>query len=229
LGENVDTNQIIKQFSNKIDKIAYTDDIKVLEVSEDITIGWKNVLPEPPLNSSERTRKELKYLANLTKTLTPQQRRLVELVDNESLDLFRPIIQKYNLDFNQSDFNKLYNITRPVIMNLKYQYNRPRPEQLAPIYGMDVNVIETKTHHTPAYPSGHTAYAAFAAYLLADLHPKFSSDFFRQVGIVGYARCLQGVHYPSDNEASMVIAGALWEDLRYKLFPNLYSFEKETI
>jgi hypothetical protein len=37
------------------------------------------------------------------------------------------------------------------------------------------------------------------------------------------------VHYPSDNEASMVISGAIWEDLRYKLFPNLYSFEKETI
>jgi len=225
----MDTNEIIKQFSDKIDKITYTDDIKTEQVSEDITIGWKNVLPKPPLNSSERTRKEIKYLADLTKALTPQQRKLVELVDNDSLDLFRPIVQKHNLDFNESDFNKLHNITRPVIMNLKYQYNRPRPDQLVPIYGMDVNVIETKTHHTPAYPSGHTAYAAFAAYLLADLYPKFSSDFFRQVGIAGYARCLQGVHYPSDNEASMVIAGALWEDLRYKLFPNLYSFEKETI
>ena len=39
----MDTNEIIKQFSDKIDKITYTDNIKTEQVSEDITIGWKNV------------------------------------------------------------------------------------------------------------------------------------------------------------------------------------------
>lgn len=224
----MDTNEIIKEISNKLDTLTYTDEKKNWDVGDDITIGWENVLPEPPSNTSERTKKELEYLSSLTKSLTPKQRELVSIVDKEPLDLFRPTIKKNNLKFDESDFTKLHNATLPVIMNLKYQYNRPRPDQLSPFYGLEINVIETKTHQTPAYPSGHTAYAAFAAYLLSDMYPEFSSEFFRQVGVAGYARCLQGVHYPSDNEASMVISGALWEDLRYKLFPDLYSFEKET-
>jgi acid phosphatase (class A) len=225
----MDTNEVIKEFSDKINKLTYTDKLKIEKVGDEITIGWKNVLPKPPANSSNRTRKEIEYLENLTKSLTPQQRALVALVDKEPLDLFKNTISKNNLKFNEADFRKLYSAAYPVIMNLKYQYNRPRPSQLAPLYGMKVNVIETKTHQTPAYPSGHTAYTAFGAYLLSDMYPEFSNEFFRQVGVAGYARCLQGVHYPSDNEASMVISGAIWEDLRYKLFPNLYSFEKETI
>jgi len=223
----MDTNEIIKEFARKIDQITYTDDVKIQEVSDEITIGWTNVLPEPPANSSERTKKELEYLSNLTRNLTPQQIALVRLVDKEPLDLFSETIKRNNLKFDKSQFNKIHNITHDVVMNLKYKYNRPRPNQLASLYGMKVNVIETKTHQTPAYPSGHTAYTAFGAYLLSDMYPEFSSEFFRQVGVAGYARCLQGVHYPSDNEASMVISGALWEDLRYKLFPNLYSFERQ--
>ena len=127
---------------------------------------------------------------------------------------------------NKKDFKKIYNLIYPVIMNLKYQYNRPRPEQLAERLGFKVNVVKTKTHQTPAYPSGHTVYAAIGAYLLADMYPELSSDFFRKIGETGLARCLQGVHYPSDNEASMVISGAIWQDLRYKLFPDLEPYRK---
>ena len=125
-----------------------------------------------------------------------------------------------------SAFDKVWNITRPIIMNLKYQYNRPRPVQIAERLGFKVNVVETKTHQTPAYPSSHTTYAAMAAYLLSDMYPNLSSDFFRRIGEAGLARCLQGVHYPSDNEAAMVISGAIWQDIRYKLFPDLEPYRK---
>ena len=44
-------------------------------------------------------------------------------------------------------------------MLLKYYFNRPRPEQIAPYYEYRINVMYTETHHTPSYPSGHTIYA----------------------------------------------------------------------
>ena len=50
--------------------------------------------------------------------------------------------------------------------------------------------------------------------------------FFRKISDAGLARCLQGVHYPSDNEASMVISSAIWQDLRYKLFPDLEPYRE---
>ena len=215
-----------KAFSENINSVKYTDSKKSWKVSDRITIDWRNVLPDPPANNSKETAKELEYLQAITKNLTISERNLIELVDKEPLDLYNPILRRYDLKMPKKDFKKIYNLIYPVIMNLKYQYNRPRPEQLAERLGFKVNVVKTKTHQTPAYPSGHTVYAAIGAYLLADMYPELSSDFFRKIGETGLARCLQGVHYPSDNEASMVISGAIWQDLRYKLFPDLEPYRK---
>ena len=218
---------IEKAFSENINSIKYTDSKKSWKVSDRITIDWENVLPKPPANNSKETRKELEYLQNLTKNLTVQEKALVHLVDGEPLDIYNPILKKHRLEMPKKDFKKIYNLTYPVIMNLKHQYNRPRPKQLGDRLGFKINVIETKTHHTPAYPSGHTVYAAMGAYLLADKYSELSSEFFRKISDAGLARCLQGVHYPSDNEASMVISSAIWQDLRYKLFPDLEPYRKD--
>ena len=53
------------------------------------------------------------------------------------------------------------------------------------------------------------------ASVLSEIYPEYSSDFYKLAKVAGEARELQGVHYPSDNAASMVIASALWEDVRY--------------
>ena len=215
-----------KAFSENINSVKYTDSKKSWKVSDRITINWKNVLPKPPENNSEETRKELQYLQSITKSLSMADANLIYLVDNEPLDLYNGILKEYNLQMPKTAFDKVWNITRPIIMNLKHQYNRPRPEQLAERLGFKVNVVKTKTHHTPAYPSGHTAYAAMGAYLLSDMYPSLSSNFFKKISDTGLARCLQGVHYPSDNEAAMVISGAIWQDIRYKLFPDLEPYRK---
>ena len=215
-----------KAFSENINSVKYTDSKKSWKVSNRITIDWRNVLPDPPANNSKETRKELEYLQAITKNLTISDRNLIELVDKEPLDLYASVLKSHGLKMPNLDFDKIWNIARPIIMNLKHQYNRPRPEQLAERLGFKVNVLKTKTHQTPAYPSGHTAYAAMGAYLLADMYPELSSDFFKKIGEAGLARCLQGVHYPSDNEASMVISGAIWQDIRYKLFPDLEPYRK---
>ena len=215
-----------KSIAERIDTVVYTDTSKSWKVSKSITIDWKSVLPSPPKNNSEETKKELDYLAKLTDSLSIADKNLVSLVDNEPLDLYNDILRRHGLKMPRDKFKKVWNISLPIIMNLKYQFNRPRPEQLAKFYGLTINVTETKTHQTPAYPSGHTAYTAMGAYLLSDMYPEHSGEFFSKVGDAGYARCLQGVHYPSDNEASMVITGAIWQDIRYKLFPNLEPFRR---
>jgi len=214
-----------KSIAERIDTVVYTDTSKSWKVSKSITIDWKSVLPSPPKNNSEETKKELDYLAKLTDSLSIADKNLVSLVDNEPLDLYNDILRRHGLKMPRDKFKKVWNISLPIIMNLKYQFNRPRPEQLAKFYGLTINVIETKTHQTPAYPSGHTAYAAMGAYLLSDMYPEHSGEFFSRVGDAGHARCLQGVHYPSDNEASMVITGAIWQDIRYKMFPELKPYK----
>ena len=213
-----------KFLSEQIKNIKYTDSPKTVKVSDKITIGWDDVLPDPPQNDSETTKKELIYLSGLTKNVSNSQLDLIKLVDEEPNALFHKTLKDLNIEFPKDIFKKSWSLIRPVIMNLKQIHNRPRPYQLADKYGLEIKVRDSKTAQTPAYPSGHTSYAALSAYILAAKYPQFSEHFFDKIQMAGMARMLMGVHYPSDNEASMIITGALWEDIRYKLFPELPNF-----
>ena len=210
-----------KSLSSRLDSVVYTDKTRTWKVPKIITIDWQGVLPEPPKNTSEETKKELQYLEKLTSNLGYEEKNLIDLVDKEPLDLYKPIFSKMGKPIPKKDFEKIWKISEPIVMNLKHKFNRPRPKQLGDLLNYKINVTESRTHHTPAYPSGHTVYAALGAYLFSDMYPHKSSEFFKMISLAGLARCLQGVHYPSDNEASMVISGAIWQDVRYKLFPQL--------
>ncbi len=210
-----------KSLSSRLDSVVYTDKTRTWKVPKIITIDWEGVLPEPPKNTSEETKKELQYLEKLTSKLGYEEKNLIDLVDKEPLDLYKPIFSKMGKPIPKKDFEKIWKISEPIINNLKHKFNRPRPKQLGDLLNYKINVTESRTHHTPAYPSGHTVYAALGAYLFSDMYPHKSSEFFKMISLAGLARCLQGVHYPSDNEASMVISGAIWQDVRYKLFPQL--------
>lgn len=215
--------EVSKTVSSKINEIKYSEDKISFPVSN-LTIDWENVLPDPPLNNSDTTKKELEYLSKLTKSRTEKDVALIMQVDKEPNVLYIDTLKKFGLSFPVDEFNRAWNIIHPVIMNLKYYHNRPRPLQLAQIYGINIKTLETDSAQTPSYPSGHSAYAATSAYLLAAKHPEYSGEFFDKVGIVSKCRMMQGVHYPSDTEASMVITGAIWEDIRYKLFPQYKQF-----
>lgn len=213
-----------KSLSSKLDSVVYTENTKTWKVSNLVTIDWEGVLPSPPKNTSDQTKKELIYLQDITNNLSYEDKNLIRLVDKEPLDLYKPIFEKIRQPMPVKDFKKIWKISEPIVMNLKHKFNRPRPKQLADLLDYSINVAETETHHTPAYPSGHTVYAALGAYLFSDMYPQYSSEFFKMINLAGFARCLQGVHYPSDNEASMVISGAIWQDVRYKLFSNLQPY-----
>lgn len=205
------------------DKPPSDKNSKVLQKKPNLlTVDWENVLPEPPKNSSDITRRELELISNMTKELSQEEHDLVMAVDDDPNSVFMPLLKRIGKQFPKEKFDEFFfGQVDPVITNLKYKFKRARPFQLAEKYGIDIKVTETETHHTPAYPSGHTAYAAFGGSMLATLYPQHTSEFYELINLAGRARILQGVHYPSDNDASMVIASVLYEDLKYKIFPDM--------
>ena len=158
----------------------------------------------------------------MTKELSQEEYDLVMAVDDDPNNVFMPLLKRIGKQFPKEKFDEFFfSQVDPVITNLKYKFKRARPFQLAEKYGIDIKITETETHHTPAYPSGHTAYAAFGGSMLATLYPEHTSEFYELINLAGRARILQGVHYPSDNDASMVIASVLYEDLKYEIFPDM--------
>ena len=210
----MDSRKVFEQFKKSIDSIGYTDKKESMKVDSIITLDWQNLLVEPPKNSSYVTKRELEYLQSITSRKTEREKELIKLVDKESLELFIPILKERGLEVPYKLVAETWELVWPVIYNLKFKFNRPRPEQLAPLYQIKVDVTETTTHQTPAYPSGHTSYAALIAHILSDMYPKYRNLFFRQVGIAGFARCVQGVHYPSDNQAAIDATKYIWQNIK---------------
>jgi hypothetical protein len=203
---------------DKIDSIGYDTVYLEKPMSNLIDFDWKKILKSPALNSSKETLKELSIVSTATKNRTSKD---IELVHNVDVDMDTPyilLLKRYNLSYPQNYINLFYDIVRPIVLNIKNYWNRARPKQLAELYNIDIDVILTDTHHTAAYPSGHTVYSSLVAHILKDIYPQINrKELDHIVNETAKARVLQGVHYPSDNQASLVFSKFVFDNLHPKL------------
>lgn len=203
--------------SDYIDNIRYTNDIiNDHKISSIIDFDYKSILNAPPKNSSISTSKELIYISKITNNRNSKDIQLIKEIDNDASSLVVQFCQYKNINFPKTQFDELYNIFKPLILNTKYFFNRARPYQLAKFYGLTIDVIKTNTHQTPSYPSGHTVYARLAADLVSNSYPEFQYELDQIVNKSAYARVLQGVHYPSDNDASIIFTDAIFAKLKIR-------------
>ena len=186
------------------------------QLPEGLDIDWKNILPDPPPNRSEQTTLELQHVYLVSKTRTRYETKLVHDVDKDPGLIFVSLLQDINLPYPKEEIEAYWSVIYPVVMNLKWLHNRPRPYQLGLKYGMDIQYIKTDTHHTPAYPSGHTSYGHLISLVLSDKYPEHAPKFQVLSDQTGQARVWQGVHYPSDNDAAVKLTNKIWKDIQYK-------------
>lgn len=208
-----DADNIIQ--NNKINDLKYTDNTKKFNLKYDLS--WENILKPPPLNNSLIVADELNYLSRLTSNLSAAQINFVKIVDKDPKYLFKEILSKRGLDFPEKQFNLYYDVLDEYILTVKQYFNRVRPEYLGNILGKKINVIESKTTKTPAYPSGHTCYSVLACILCSRLYPNLINEFRDCIKITAYCREMQGVHYPSDNKASIIFTESMFPQLQKKL------------
>jgi len=203
---------------DKIDSIGYETVYLEKPVSKIIDFDWKNILQPPPKNTSETTLQELLLISRSTQK---RSKKDLELVHNVDQDLDKPFIlllKKYKLNYPQNYISLFYDIVHPVLINTKNYWNRPRPNQLAEYFNIDINVVLTDTHRTPAYPSGHTVYSSLVANILKDLFPVILQTELDNIVLeTARARVIQGVHYPTDNKASILFAKNMFTNLNNKL------------
>jgi len=182
-----------------------------------ITIGWDSIIPDPPSNTSDVTKMDLAKVEELSRGVSYEEFDLIMLVDDDTENLFKSYAKKTNLDYPTELIDSIIDNIDTVLLNLKYKFRRARPFQVAPHLDYIISVIQTDTHQTPAYPSGHQGQGAIVAEVLSSMYPEHKTQFSKLAELVGTARVMQGVHYPSDNEVSMMLARVLWENIKSNL------------
>lgn len=216
-------NKILNKVSNYIMSYSNIDDIKYYQTQEPINknhlekIGFNylNVIPKPPLNNSIEVLSELDELIEITTFRNSSDTYLVYMVDREPLELFANFALKNDIKLPLLKFKQLYyDYVSNIITDIKNYYNRPRPKQLADFLEKDLSIIYTESHETPAYPSGHAAYAYLAAHVFSDMYNKYKREFFEIADQCAYARMLQGVHYRSDNVAAKILINRIYNQIK---------------
>lgn len=212
--------------SSRIESLGYDTVYLEKPMSNLIDFDWKNILDKPPNNSDNITIKELQLVAKETKNRSIEEKKQILSIDQELDTPFINLLSSMDLQYPQNYINLFYDIVRPLLYNTKAYWNRPRPNQLAELFGININVLVTDTHHTASYPSGHTVYASLVANILKDMYPKIDNKKFDNiVMLVAEARVKQGVHFPTDNKASIIFSKFIFN----KLDPKLRKYRNEQI
>ena len=198
-----------------------------------------------PANSSDQTKAELEYLIKLQNNRTKQDTERANFIANIGSwpNIINPTDPDYNENrqqlfyiaeavgtwFNPDNFpattSLLLNCIQDIRVTefrLKRNFKRPRP------YHLDKNLKPLTRINSPSFASGHTLWAFTEAFLFAEIIPEKRDSFIAKAEEVRWSREIMGIHYPSDNEASRVIA---WNLVNY-WFKNpqfLADFEKAKI
>ena len=201
----------------KLKKMVYTETIKpkhrnkmhmpLTVFREDLQLPFGVGKSRMPDNDSNVTYRELKYLASVKPNLSAVKE------GDEVEESFLPLIEKNDVTISNEFLHRVVQESARFIMEMKYHYNRPRPYQIAEVYGMDLNGTELDSMKTPSYPSGHAVQGYLVAELLSHMDPKNSFEYRTMGERIAHSRIIAKAHYPSDKKFGKVVADVLFEGL----------------
>ena len=124
---------------------------------------------------------------------------LFKKTDKTVRDAFKEIV---DLDPKQLDNIILSPHLIIITLILKTIFNRARPKQI----DVTLDVQNSDTANTPAYPSGHCIQAYYLAKKLSVIYPNRSDEFYKLAEECALSRVYAGLHYMSDNNFGKYIA-----------------------
>lgn len=183
-----------------------------------------------PANSSDQVRRELDYLLDLQDKRTAEQIKRVELLGNigywppinilpshllyeqNLLDLFFEGRELMGENINAKNFPKVSKLLQGVMQDMrimeftiKYKLMRPRP------YHLESKLQPLTRIGSPSFCSGHTLWAFVQAFTWGEVVPEKQKDFLALAEEIRRSREIMGIHYPSDNEASRLVAFKMFQ------------------
>jgi hypothetical protein len=172
-----------------------------------------------PKNSSKATREELNNLVDCIQAVKedPEILKRYRAYDASLTATFAQIILQHNLgDKGIQIVDSLLDDTLPLIIKLKFHFQRPRPNQLAEQYKLKLFPFESRSDQSPSYPSGHALQARLICNVLGNHFPEKFQFFDNLSKDIEYSRLYLGIHYQSDIDYSLFIADTIMRDKEFK-------------
>ena len=166
---------------------------------------------KPPKNTSLRTYQELMYLKDL-----PEDLEYVKQHDTIE-EVFQEVCRDNNVEYPKDLVEELINSSAGLIMELKWNYNRPRPFQLAEYYNIKLGGTTLESMKTPSYPSGHSTQGILIGKVLQTKLPITTDGFLEAGKRISYSRNIGRAHYPSDSELGEIIGNSLYQYIKHKI------------
>jgi hypothetical protein len=166
---------------------------------------WTSSLP--PNQDSEEVKSDLQNLILMGNSLTEEEKEFVKDSENDMLGIFEKFLKLNGVDsIKKEDLESITDELDPITFILKYQFNYPRPLQLALVHDIPLYPEQPTNACSPAYPSGHSIDAFVIAGLIAKKYPQLADDVSKLSERVSMTRNLGGIHFTFDSSFGKEIA-----------------------
>ncbi len=178
------------------------------------TINVRAVLPDPPADGSDTTKREIKLILLKQAARTPEEVTRIKQEVHLNVWLFKDVLgpwyTKENLPITTKLFARVDADEYPIIMSAKKYWNRPRPSQQDNRVHPPIDLP-----NNASYPSGHACFSTLTALILAELvaDPDLKVAVLLRGQQIGQDRVIAGVHFPSDVQAGGMLAKAIFGKL----------------
>ncbi len=173
-----------------------------------------NYLPAPPSHSSDLFIGDIAWY-NYAKSLRETPRGEQAKLDNDIMlkGVLEVFSEPFGMELSEEKTPELASFIGKVITDAcsstrkaKKHYKRIRPF----LYFNEGTLIpeEEATHHTPSYPSSHSATGWAVALVLCELNPARAEAILARGYEYGQSRVIAGYHYQTDVEAARMTGSA---------------------
>jgi len=163
-----------------------------------------------PKNSSDATISELNEIVECINLLSVKEEYInrYKFYDRALIKYFKDGLEKGDIDMHEANalIDGVIADTLPLLIKLKYHFQRPRPFQLAEYYKLKLFPFKSYSADSPSFPSGHSFQAKLLTEVIGNRYPSTYAFMKDVCNDINYSRLYMGLHYQSDIDVGIFAA-----------------------
>jgi hypothetical protein len=173
-----------------------------------------------PDNNGQEVIDEINQLISLTNSISgsPEVLAKYKIYDKDFQAYLINVLSNTGIDRKEIEdvIDSIDNDIKPIVVKLKYYYQRIRPNQLSHMLQMSLYPYASVSNDTPSYPSAHTLQSKVYCKVLGNKYPKYYQPLMKLAQDTSDSRLYMGLHYASDATFGVYVADCILDHPEFK-------------